>query len=107
MRPSPFPPEISERLADARIGVAGAGGMGSHVATALVRSGIGHIVIADLDRVEARLIYDRGLLRRGAHARGLRRAGFRNGLLRGLGFGFCGLFRRFYLARISLRMKQI
>lgn len=52
MRPSPFPPDISGRLADARIGVAGAGGMGSHVATALVRSGIGHIVIADLDRVD-------------------------------------------------------
>ena len=52
MRPSPFPDDVSERLAHARVGVAGAGGMGSHVATALVRSGVGSVVVADFDRVD-------------------------------------------------------
>ena len=52
MRKSPFEPETSDRLAQARVGIAGCGGMGSHVATALVRTGIGHIVIADFDTVE-------------------------------------------------------
>ncbi len=52
MRPSPFPDNVSERLAHARVGVAGAGGMGSHVATALVRSGVGSVVVADFDRVD-------------------------------------------------------
>ena len=52
MRPSPFPDDVSERLAHARVGVAGAGGMGSHVATALVRSGVGSMVVADFDRVD-------------------------------------------------------
>lgn len=51
MRRSPFGPE-SDRLAQARVGIAGCGGMGSHVATALVRTGIGHIVITDFDTVE-------------------------------------------------------
>lgn len=52
MRPSPFPDNVSERLAHARVGVAGAGGMGSHVATALVRSGVGSVVVADFDRMD-------------------------------------------------------
>ena len=52
MRRSPFGPDASDRLAQARVGIAGCGGMGSHVATALVRTGIGHIVIADFDTVE-------------------------------------------------------
>lgn len=52
MRPSPLPDDVSERLAHARVGVAGAGGMGSHVATALVRSGVGSVVVADFDRVD-------------------------------------------------------
>ena len=52
MRPSPFPDDVSERLAHARVGIAGAGGMGSHVATALVRSGVGSVVVADFDRVD-------------------------------------------------------
>ena len=46
MRPSPFPDDVSERLAHARVGVAGAG------ATALVRSGVGSVVVADFDRVD-------------------------------------------------------
>ena len=52
MRQSPLPNDASERLAHARIGIAGCGGMGSHVATALARTGIGGIVIADFDKVE-------------------------------------------------------
>ena len=52
MRKTPFEPETSDRLAQARVGIAGCGGMGSHVGTALVRTGIGHIVIADFDTVE-------------------------------------------------------
>ena len=52
MRRSPFGPDASDRLARSRVGIAGCGGMGSHVATALVRTGIGHIVIADFDTVE-------------------------------------------------------
>ena len=43
---------VYERLAKARIGVAGLGGIGSHVAEALVRAGVGHIVIADFDEVD-------------------------------------------------------
>ena len=38
-------------LANARIGIAGAGGLGSNCAMHLVRSGIRHLVIADFDRV--------------------------------------------------------
>lgn len=53
MRPSPFPEEIARRLSEARIGVAGLGGMGSHVALALARSGVGHMVIADFDTVDS------------------------------------------------------
>lgn len=52
MRPSPLPRDIASKLAEARIGVAGVGGMGSHVAEALVRSGIGHLTIADFDAVD-------------------------------------------------------
>lgn len=52
MRPSPFPQDISRRLSEVRIGVAGLGGMGSHVASALVRSGISHLTIADFDTVD-------------------------------------------------------
>lgn len=39
-------------LKKAKIGIAGAGGLGSNVAVALARSGIGKLVIADFDRVE-------------------------------------------------------
>jgi len=43
----------AQRLAAARVGIAGVGGLGSHVAVALVRGGVGNLVIADFDRVEA------------------------------------------------------
>jgi sulfur carrier protein ThiS adenylyltransferase len=40
------------RLRSARVGIAGVGGLGSHVAVALARSGVGCLVLADFDRVE-------------------------------------------------------
>ena len=43
---------VYEKLSGIRIGVAGLGGIGSHVAEALVRAGVGHLVIADFDRVD-------------------------------------------------------
>ena len=39
-------------LKSSRIGIAGLGGLGSNIASALVRSGVGHLVIADFDQVE-------------------------------------------------------
>ncbi len=48
-----LPPESLARLALARIGIAGAGGLGSNVALMLARSGIRRLVVADFDRVEA------------------------------------------------------
>lgn len=42
-----------EKLAAAKVGIAGAGGLGSNVAMLLVRSGIRRLRIVDHDRVEA------------------------------------------------------
>ena len=42
---------ITSHLSVKKAGIAGAGGLGSNVAAALVRSGLGHIVIADYDVV--------------------------------------------------------
>lgn len=42
-----------ERLARARVLVVGLGGLGAHVAILLARSGVGHVVLADGDRVDA------------------------------------------------------
>ncbi len=39
-------------MKSARVGIAGLGGLGSNIAVALVRSGIGHLVLADFDTVE-------------------------------------------------------
>ena len=44
--------EATEKLAAASIGIAGLGGLGSHIAMALARMGIGHMVLADFDRVD-------------------------------------------------------
>lgn len=44
--------EIRNRLSRFRVGIAGAGGLGSNCAVALARSGIGTLVIADFDFVE-------------------------------------------------------
>ena len=43
---------IAENLANAAVGVAGMGGLGSVVAECLLRSGVGKLVIADFDVVE-------------------------------------------------------
>jgi sulfur carrier protein ThiS adenylyltransferase len=45
--------EISSHLSRFRVGIAGAGGLGSNCAIALARSGVGTIVICDYDLVEA------------------------------------------------------
>lgn len=46
-----FTEEQRRRLGSVRVGIAGAGGLGSNVAAHLVRSGIGRLVVADFDRV--------------------------------------------------------
>lgn len=44
--------EIENHLKKFRVGIAGAGGLGSNCAAALARTGIGTLVIADFDTVE-------------------------------------------------------
>lgn len=46
-------PSIVPLLQKATVGIAGAGGLGSNAAVALARSGIGRLVLADFDTVEA------------------------------------------------------
>ena len=43
--------QIKERLDEKRVGIAGAGGLGSNCAVALARVGLGNLVIADFDIV--------------------------------------------------------
>ncbi len=43
---------VASALRNATVGIAGAGGLGSNIATYLARSGVGRIIIADFDRVE-------------------------------------------------------
>lgn len=45
-------PGVHERVREARVGIAGVGGLGSAVAIALARTGVGTLVIADHDVVE-------------------------------------------------------
>lgn len=45
-------PGVHEKVKKATVGIAGVGGLGSHVALALARIGIGKLVIADFDIVE-------------------------------------------------------
>lgn len=45
-------PEIKTILNKKSVGIAGAGGLGSNCAAALVRCGIGNLIIADFDKVE-------------------------------------------------------
>jgi len=45
-------PGVHERMRSARVGVAGLGGLGSVVATALARVGVGELVLVDFDVVE-------------------------------------------------------
>ena len=44
--------EIKSHLSKFKVGIAGAGGLGSNCATALARSGVGTLVIADYDKIE-------------------------------------------------------
>ncbi|HVP90057.1 MAG TPA: sulfur carrier protein ThiS adenylyltransferase ThiF [Terriglobales bacterium] len=46
-------PVVLDALRRSSVGIAGAGGLGSTVAVALARAGVGRLVIADFDRVEA------------------------------------------------------
>ena len=45
-------PGMTARLARCCVGVAGCGGLGSNVAVALTRAGVGHLILADFDKVE-------------------------------------------------------
>ncbi len=47
-----FSEPVYKTLKGASVGVAGLGGLGSHIAVALARCGIGRLVIADFDTVE-------------------------------------------------------
>jgi len=44
---------VRQRLATACVGVAGCGGLGSNAAVMLARAGVGRLILADDDRVEA------------------------------------------------------
>jgi sulfur carrier protein ThiS adenylyltransferase len=45
-------PGVHEAVKGATIGIAGVGGLGSAIAVALARTGIGHLIIADFDIIE-------------------------------------------------------
>jgi sulfur carrier protein ThiS adenylyltransferase len=45
-------PSVRAILRAATVGIAGAGGLGSNVAVALARAGVGRLIIADDDRIE-------------------------------------------------------
>lgn len=45
-------PGVHARIKAATVGIAGCGGLGSVVATALARTGVGHLILADFDLVE-------------------------------------------------------
>ncbi len=47
-----FSKEIYEKLKNAKVAVAGLGGIGSHIAVNLARSGVGKIHLVDFDRVD-------------------------------------------------------
>ena len=49
-----YAPQQWRRIQQTRIGIAGAGGLGSNLAVALVRSGFKHLEIVDFDVIEAR-----------------------------------------------------
>jgi sulfur carrier protein ThiS adenylyltransferase len=45
-------PAVLAVLRNSTIGIAGAGGLGSHAAVALARAGTGNLIVADFDRIE-------------------------------------------------------
>lgn len=47
-----FPAKMKEKLQDASVAVAGLGGLGSHIAVFLARSGVGHLLLVDFDVVD-------------------------------------------------------
>lgn len=47
-----FSPCIYEKLKNSKVAIAGLGGLGSHIAVMLARSGVGHLHLVDFDRVE-------------------------------------------------------
>lgn len=47
-----FMNEFNKKMKNATVGIAGAGGLGSTVAAALTRTGIGKIIIADFDKIQ-------------------------------------------------------
>lgn len=47
-----FPPKFRQAVSQARVAVAGLGGLGSHIAVMLARSGVGHLFLVDFDRVD-------------------------------------------------------
>lgn len=52
MTPNPLlTPEEAQRLGRARVGIAGAGGLGSNIAMHLTRAGVGHLTVVDFDVV--------------------------------------------------------
>ncbi|MBQ4616661.1 MAG: sulfur carrier protein ThiS adenylyltransferase ThiF [Mailhella sp.] len=48
-----FSPEQRQKLASARVGLAGTGGLGSNAAMMLARCGVGRLILIDADKVEA------------------------------------------------------
>lgn len=44
--------EVQNKLAQARVAVAGLGGLGSMIAVCLARAGVGHLLLVDFDRVD-------------------------------------------------------
>ena len=44
--------ELQKKLSEAKVAVCGLGGLGSNIAIALARAGVGHISIIDFDRVD-------------------------------------------------------
>lgn len=47
-----FPREVKEKLRNAKVAIAGLGGLGSNIAVMLARSGVGHIFMVDFDKVD-------------------------------------------------------
>lgn len=43
---------MKEKFSNARVAVAGLGGLGSNIAVMLARSGIGHLLLVDFDTVD-------------------------------------------------------
>lgn len=47
-----FPQDVKEKLQNARVAIAGLGGLGSNIAVMLARSGVGHMLLLDYDVVD-------------------------------------------------------